>query len=114
MWDRRQEHITALEGENKESPLFEHMEESHRGMDPEFKLKIVGFYKKPLQRQTMEGLLIGKPPIKDKMRREREVAYLYQTLACLKMEELRPQCLGKKLVLSRIIDPFFSFSLQLF
>ena len=60
MWDRRQEHITALEGENKESPLFENMEESHRDMDPEFKLKIVGFYKKPLQRQTMEGLLIGK------------------------------------------------------
>ena len=53
MWDRLQEHLTALEGENQESPLFEHMEKSHKGKEPEFKLKILGFYKKPLQRQTI-------------------------------------------------------------
>ena len=31
-----------------------------QGEDPRFSLKILGFYRRPLQRQTMEGLLIGE------------------------------------------------------
>ena len=60
MWDRLQEHLAALRGKNRESPLYEHQEDVHGGEEePNFKLKILGFFKKPLQRQTMEGLLIG-------------------------------------------------------
>ena len=44
---------------NRESPLWEHHEDEHGAMDPNFSMKVVETFRKPLQRQTYEGLLIG-------------------------------------------------------
>merc|ERR1711954_588661 len=60
MFDRLQEHAAAIRNKSLESPLYEHHPEEHNGEDPQFSLKILGFYKRPLQRQSMEGLLIGE------------------------------------------------------
>ena len=60
MFDRLQEHAAALRNKNLESPLYEHHLEDHQGEEPKFSLKILGFYRRPLQRQQMEGLLNGE------------------------------------------------------
>ena len=57
-FDRGREHLLAIQ-KDKESPLIEHWEEAHPEVDPNFSMKIEGFYKRPLYRQTREGQLIA-------------------------------------------------------
>ena len=59
-WDRAQEHLTALRNKDMESPLWEHHQESHPNMDHNFSMKLVAKCKKPLQTQTLEGLLVSQ------------------------------------------------------
>ena len=59
-WDRAQEHLTALRNKDMESPLWEHHQESHPNMDHNFSIKLVAKCKKPLQTQTLEGLLVSQ------------------------------------------------------
>ena len=47
----------AIQKKDKESPLIEHWEEAHPEVDPNFNMKIEGFYRCPLYRQTREGQL---------------------------------------------------------
>ena len=58
-FDRGSEHKTAIKNKNRESPLLEHHEDEHGAMEPSFSMKVVGTFRKLLQRQTYEGLLIG-------------------------------------------------------
>ena len=62
IFDGRAEHSAALKNKNRESLLYEKHEDEHgENLNLMFKMEIVGFYRLPLQRQTLEGLLIGKP-----------------------------------------------------
>ena len=59
-FDRGNEHLVAIKKMNNESPLVEHQLNNHPDTDPKFGMKIEGFYRGPLQRQTREGQLISE------------------------------------------------------
>ena len=59
-WDRAQEHQAALRNKDMESPLWEHHAECHGDLEPKFSMKVVSKQRKPLQRQTLEGILVSQ------------------------------------------------------
>ena len=58
-YDRGLEHQKLLQDHSPESPLYEHHQEDHPDMEPDFRMKVLGVFKRPLQRQTKEGQLIA-------------------------------------------------------
>ena len=58
MYDRGQEHLSALNSRDPNSVLVQHLEEHHSDMEPEFAMKLVKTHQSPLYRQVHEGVLI--------------------------------------------------------
>ena len=60
MYERGVEHDRLMKAYSTESPMVEHQQEHHPEQELSFEMQFVTQLRRPLERQTMEGILIGE------------------------------------------------------
>ena len=59
LFTRTKEHMTGFTSKKKDNPLFKHQTNFHPGLQPNYTMKALRFFKDPLTRQINEGVRIN-------------------------------------------------------